>query len=408
MRLTITTLILSLLSMSCKAQFFKALTDAVGSVASASVKLATAPTEAVINTARAVTGNAPASSIYQPFQEAAKSAGAALPQTYQVLNQPQEFMMGKAQELAGLGGDPGAFIFDVGTFSQRYYSQLAAAGVNNFGGILQGQNPFQLAAAPLAAAIRAAHEQYKPSAQPLPDEVKQYFKGRLDDALLQRARYTVGRIEITLPNFIGKGNKLMGNDAYAVTVDDIIVFNAQPPTAANAAFWWAHELTHVRQYGDMGIEKFAFEYMRDLGHSLEGDADNNAGQITGQRTSSARLVAGSFDMSGQPQPAPTTFQQNPELYVAQCIFPNDAFGAMYLVTNYGRIIAVDPRNGGWMHIGYCSAPLLPNVTWTYDLPNANYKYAVMANGNILTARKVLNAWGYYQDEWIAIGYVVKL
>ena len=105
-------------------------------------------------------------------------------------------------------------------------------------------------------------------------------------------------------------------------------------------------------------------------------------QIAAQRelTAKAKMrgvlppCVGSFDMSSSSIDQNKNFNQNPEIYVAQCVFQNDQFNVMYLVTNYGRIIAVNPLNGQWQHIGYSTPPRLPNVAWSYDLPNANWSY----------------------------------
>ncbi len=394
-----------------KAQgFFGKITNAVGSVVNTGVKITTAPYEAVINTGKVITGNASPSAIYKPYQEVATSAGSALPQVTGVISEPQRVLMQKAQEFSqSVGGNTGAFIFDVGTFSNRYYSELANAGANNINNILHGQNPFQLAAAPLAAAIRAARERHISSAQPLPANIKQALQGYFSDDILNRAKYTQGNIQITLPNFIGQGQKFMGGNEFAVVVDDIIVFNY-----SNPSLWhWAHELTHIQQYVSLGVEAFAFNYIRDAGRSIENEADNKANSISGtvqsgtMQTTASYLKVGSFDQSGYNDN--TNYNQQPEIYVAQCVFPQDQFGAMYLVTNYRRIIAVNPVNGAWQHIGYSTPPLLPNVAWTYDLPNANWKYAVGNDGNIYTAHAIYNNIGQVINyNWVAIGYVVKL
>jgi hypothetical protein len=300
--------------------------------------------------------------------------------------------------------------YKIGTFTNRYYSDLANAGAQNINGILQGQNPFQLFAAPLAAAIRAAKERYSSSSMPLPDDVKNALRNYFSQSTLDRARYAIGNVEITLPNFIGKGAKFMGNDGYAVTVDNIIVFNTNPGSYYSNANWWAHEITHVQQYGQLGIETFSFNYARDFGRSIESEAVNNANRITNSNNnpSSSFITVGSFDMSGVQ--STINYQQYPEFYIAQCIFPQDRFVAMYLVTNYGRIIAVNPVNGFWQHIGYSTPPLMPQVAWSYDLPSAQWKYAVGFDGNIYNPiGPIYNNFGQVVNyvNWNPIGYVIR-
>lgn len=407
----ITLFILFFVLTSSRAQFFKKITDAVGSVVNTGIKVTTAPYQALANTGQVILGNANPSDIYKPYQQVATTAGAALPGVVEVLNEPQRYLMQKAQEYStSIGGNTGAFIFDIGTFTNRYYSELANAGAQNINGILHGQNPFQLTAAPLAAAIRAAKERYSSSARPLPDDVKDALRNYFSQATLDRARYTIGNVEITLPNFIGQGAKFMGNDGYAVTIDNIIVFNTNPGSYLSNANWWAHEITHVQQYAQLGIETFSFNYIRDFGRSIESEAESNANRITNSNNSLSRsfIKVGSFDMSGAP--STNNYQQNPEYYVAQCIFPQDRFGAMYLVTNYGRIIAVNPVNGSWQHIGYSTPPLMPQVAWSYDLPNAQWRYAVGFDGNIYNPMgPIFNNFGQVINyvNWNPIGYVVR-
>jgi hypothetical protein len=397
-----------LISIDVHAQLFGDILKAAGSIVKTGVQITTAPYQALVNTGKALIGNGSVNQIYKPYQDAAVTAGQTVTQTGSVLSSPEMVIMQKAQNFAAaVGGKPGEFIFDIGTFTNRYYSDLGISAVNNIGGVLQGQNIFQIAGAPLAAAVRAAREKYISIAQPIPQSVKDALKGYFSDATLARAKYTIGDIEITLPNFIGQGAKFFGNEKYAVTVDDIIVFNSDPGNYSDNPNWWAHEMTHVQQYENMGVETFAYNYIKDLGRTLEGEAINNANRITNSNyaLNGAALKVGSFDMSGATPASPIDYQQNPELYVAQCIFPNDQFGYNYLVTNYGRIIAVNPLNGQWMHIGYATPPRLPNIAWSYDLPSANWSYAVGFDNNIYSA--VHNNFGMIIN-WVIVGYVVKL
>ena len=359
----------------------------------------------MINAGRAATGNANPSEIYRPFQNLASSAGQSVNLTSTAVTDPQRYLFDRAQAFARLAGAPGEFIFDVGTFANQYYTDLANSGVQNIGGILQGQNVFQLSAAPLAAAIRAARDRHAAGAQPLPDNMKAALRGHFDESTLSRAKYAVGSIQITLPNFIGRGAKLFGTD-HAVTVDDIIVFNATPPSFGEAKFWWVHELTHVQQYERMGIEAFAYEYMRNH-QRLEDDADANARRFTNDRSQvgKAYLNIGSFDMTGYRDGV--NYQRNPEFYVAQCLFPLDRFPVNYLVTNYGRIVAVDPLTGNWLHIGFATPPLAPGVAWTYQTPLL--RYAVSPNGGIFTTTPIFDFYGRIAGyNYVQIGHVVRL
>ena len=284
-------------------------------------------------------------------------------------------------------------------------------GVNN---ILQGQNPFEAVALPLAAAIRAAKERYEAQSQPLPTEVKAALKGHFEQDILNATRWTVGNIEITLPNFIGQGRKFFNNDSYAVVVDNIIVFNTAPGSWTQNSHWWAHEVTHVEQYKKWGIENFSYRYLKDFGGKVEKEANNRANSILGQPIMSISsdayaLHVGSFDRSSSDIDADKNFDIDPEIYVAQCIFPHDQAGVNYLVTNYGRIIAVNPKNGQWWHVGYSTPPRLQNVAWSYDIPHLKTSYAVGMDGKIYNPVPIINAFGQAVNyQWNVIGYVSRL
>ena len=392
------------------AQFLKDVGSFVSGVAKTTVKTVTAPTEAVINTGKFITGQGSATDIYRPLQQAVQQIGSTTVQTTNILLAPQNYFMQEAEKYAqSVGGNTGAFIFDVGTFSNRYYNQLAQSGVQSINGVIQGQNPLQISAIPLSAAIRAARERHYNQSQPLPDDVKNGLRGHFSDHILNRARYCIGNIQITLPNFIGQGQKFFGNDAYAVVVDDIIVFNTNPGTFAQNAFWWTHEVKHVEQYSQWGIETFAFNYLKNS-KSIEDEADFKATQTTGIRFSNHNaLVSRSFDMSSSSIDQNVNFNHNPETYVAQCIFPNDYSGYSYLITNYGRIIAINSINGAWYHIGYSTPPYVQNSAWTYYLPSYNWGYSVGNDGKIYNPQPVRDYYGniIYQ-QWSIVGYVVRL
>lgn len=398
-------LMLAIYCNTVSAQIWKPLTDAVGSVANVAVKTVTAPHEAVINAARAATGNANASEIYRPYQELANATGRSVSVTTEAVTDPQRYLFRRAQEVAGIGGAPGEFLFDVGTFTNQFYTDLATSGLQNVGAILRGQNVVQLAAAPLGAAIRAARDRHSANARPLPDDVKQALREHFAASTLSRAKYSVGTIQITLPHFIGRGAKFLGND-YAVVVDDIIVFNTPPPSYEQNPFWWTHEVTHVQQYEQLGIEVFAYQYM--IGHQrIEDEADANARRITNDRSQvgKAYLQVGSFDMTRYRDGV--NYQKNPEHYVAQCVFPYDRFPVNYLVTNYGRIVAVDPFTGNWIHIGFATPPSARGVAWDYWTPSL--RYAVLPNGLIVIPYPVFDVYGRPMGyNYTQVGHVVRL
>ncbi|MFD0998188.1 hypothetical protein ACFQ21_02680 [Ohtaekwangia kribbensis] len=390
-----------LTSLHGHSQILKSIGKTFGSIVDTGVKITTAPYQSIVNTSQVVTGQANANTIFEPYKQLGQSAGTAVIDAAELANRPQNFIYQQALSFSSTFGEPGKFVFDVGTFTTQLYSQLGTSSAYTVGNILKNQNPFQILAAPLAGAIRAARERHIGSARPLPQNIKQLLAPHFSSEVLDRVRYTVGSVEITLPQFIGRGQKYMGNE-YAVVVDDIIVFNNEPPV--NLTFWWAHEITHVEQYKNWGVEVFAYKYMKDLGSSIEAEADNKAYKITSDGNSmgfsalksvlnSTTIITGNNIVS--------------EIYVAQCFFPNDASPVYYLVTNYGKIVAIDPLNGAWIQVGACTPPKDNIAMWTYWTPNI--EYAVTPQGGIFTFDPIFfnnGNFSHYQPR--QIGHVVNL
>jgi hypothetical protein len=287
---------------------------------------------------------------------------------------------------------------------RSFNDQLTKSGGYAVANILRQQNPLQLTAAPLAAGICAAHQRYSGSAHPIPDDVRAGLAPYFSADILARAKYTVGAVEITLPNFINNGSKLLGND-HAVVVDDIIVFSSNPPSFAADSWWWGHEMTHVRQYSQWGVDEFAWRYVRTFGNEVESEAnaqgDIVAGAGSGPQLANAPSVGafGSLNASAAGSVRSSVPVQVSEYFVAQCFFQYQPYLAHYLITNTNRIIVVDPMSGRWQQVGWATPPRRPGVAWSFDTPN--WAYAVMHDGAITTPTP---PYGQLQQ----IGYAVRL
>jgi hypothetical protein len=109
--------------------------------------------------------------------------------------------------------------------------------------------------ATLATAIRHASAQARYSSQPLPQDVAEGLQPYFPPNILGRARWTVYDPQrITIDSAI---TSLW--DPAAITLDDIIVFRVYPSLQRDWGIW-AHELVHVGQYHNMGVEGFANLY----------------------------------------------------------------------------------------------------------------------------------------------------
>nr|WP_256584004.1 DUF4157 domain-containing protein [Pseudomonas sp. SDI] len=93
---------------------------------------------------------------------------------------------------------------------------------------------------------------------PIPLHIRAQLEPFYDFQVLDAARYKVGNAEQ-----IDAATAMLQNpDVNAVTLVDIIVFRSAEDAQNNAALW-AHELKHVQQYQQWGIEEFATRYTRD-------------------------------------------------------------------------------------------------------------------------------------------------
>jgi hypothetical protein len=86
------------------------------------------------------------------------------------------------------------------------------------------------------------------------EQLQSYFAAQTLDAV----RYRVGD---DIPANLSHG-LLQNPDVSAVTLVDLIVFRNAGDAQHNTALW-AHELTHVEQYRELGIDGFTQLYVRD-------------------------------------------------------------------------------------------------------------------------------------------------
>lgn len=101
---------------------------------------------------------------------------------------------------------------------------------------------------------------------PIPPGIREQLQAFFDPEILETVRYRVGdEIPTTLTHAL-----LQNPDVSAVTLVDLIVFQHAEDAQSNVALW-AHELTHVQQYRELGIDVFTTRYVRDY-VSLESPA----------------------------------------------------------------------------------------------------------------------------------------
>ncbi len=116
-----------------------------------------------------------------------------------------------------------------------------------------------MASASLAYALHQARDQATSlGSEPIPLHIRAQLEPWYDFAVLDAARYRVGDEQQ-----LSAANAMLQNpDVNAVTLIDTIVFRHAGDAEDNVALW-AHELKHVQQYQELGVEEFARRYTRD-------------------------------------------------------------------------------------------------------------------------------------------------
>ena len=207
-------------------------------------------------------------------KSAIKSEGAPIGAVGQAVNDTnaatQDLKVIAAQSIAGNVGKTVINIVDGPTQLEIEYAATTAIEA---GEIAAGKlSPERVVAAPLAAAIRTAYNQYNAEAKAIPDGIRASLAPFFSADTLNNARWTVSSISIAVPDLIDQGNKTFQGSDYAVTVGHITVFNRDP---GDNIHWWAHEIQHQVQYANWGIDDFAYRYVVSC-HNVEGDAEAKA------------------------------------------------------------------------------------------------------------------------------------
>jgi hypothetical protein len=131
----------------------------------------------------------------------------------------------------------------------------------------------------LASYLTAAHSVLAPLAQPVPNSIKKLLKEFYPAEILDNAKYIVSKFGLILPEAINGTQAFMGNHTFAVTVDDVVVFSIEPDNSDNAIHWWAHEIQHVVQCAQLGIDRFSENYIHDY-NGMESNAEEKSGEVT--------------------------------------------------------------------------------------------------------------------------------
>jgi hypothetical protein len=172
-----------------------------------------------------------------------------------------------------IGGNVGKTAVTIATGPTQLQAEFATTTGIAAGDVIGGKlRPEELIAGPLAAGIRAAIDQYRSQARPVPDDVKAQLAGFYPPEVLAEARWVVGSLSISVPDVTNQFRKTVFGWDNAVTVGNITVFYVDPGSSYH---WWAHELQHQVQYHQLGIDKFAYKYVTSC-HEVESEAEAQA------------------------------------------------------------------------------------------------------------------------------------
>lgn len=121
--------------------------------------------------------------------------------------------------------------------------------------------------------VQSRHRLLASGVEPIPLHIRAQLEPYFDFAVLDSVRFKVGD-----PVELNMAHTLMQNpDVSAVTLIDVIVFRDAAEARDDVALW-AHELKHVEQYRQLGVDQFAARYARDY-RALEAPAYQLQGQV---------------------------------------------------------------------------------------------------------------------------------
>ncbi len=125
----------------------------------------------------------------------------------------------------------------------------------------QSIEPFMVeAAAPLLAALieHSRDAAVAHGVAPIPDSIRAELAGYVPAATLDRVRWCVAcGGTLTL-----QGGTFLLDEAPAITLDYVVVWQHRADALGDPSLW-VHELEHVMQYREWGVEGFASRYLRD-------------------------------------------------------------------------------------------------------------------------------------------------
>ena len=101
--------------------------------------------------------------------------------------------------------------------------------------------------------------------EPIPAEIRTALTGYVPESILDRVRWRQGATELSVPQNIFRFGHIQ-----AMVLDDVVIFNDRREALEDPKLW-AHELKHVMQFTEWGVDGFAERYLRDY-DAIENEA----------------------------------------------------------------------------------------------------------------------------------------
>jgi hypothetical protein len=231
---------------------------------------------------RVMRGEDPVPGLVEPLHSWGRSAEATIEFRQRVHD---TFLRVPREAIRSTLGEDWSRAYDAITFAPRVQNELTSTGGRYLGRCLQGMacGPQTLVAGPVAALLRDAYKVYYPMSKPISPDLARALRGAADPEALQIARYVINAPpELNLPGFLNTVNEYIMNQAFAVTVGNVMIFSRElSMDDGGDVEWLLHEIGHISQYMRYStnvfeaIDGFSVDYVLHF-NRMERDAKRAA------------------------------------------------------------------------------------------------------------------------------------
>ncbi|RWB34747.1 hypothetical protein [Mesorhizobium sp.] len=305
--------------------------------------------------------------------------------------------------ISKVAGDEVKIFYQIYSGNDRLLREFSFTAAQAGTQVLQGNDPLVAVGITLAAALRAAHKEYEGKVKPLPQEVITLLSPIIPPEILSKTQYGVGKFDLTIPGIVNSFHA-----ADAVTLDDFIIFAEEPDfDDISILELLSHELFHIKQYTDWGIDGFAYNYVKNhraveeqaiaAGSFARSYIDQVAqGRLSGPKITfqsatafTMRAVDTPLGQASVLEPADSKEQNYPTTALKQPVYTNPPastdfeqvcaiYGERLLIAKNGDIIA--PMRGNII-LGKRTSPQDPRCFQDLRFPQGTHM-CVFSNGSV--------------------------